>query len=115
MAKKTRKANAYNLRMGSTLSKSAKITLYNSQRDFSFSIPQVKKVVLFLLKELNITTDEIIIHFVSELRIRALHEQFFNDPSVTDCITFPLDSHQDKNPFFHILGEIFICPKTANA
>lgn len=34
-----------------------------------------------------------------------LHQQFFNDPSPTDCISFPID---DK-----ILGDIFVCPKTA--
>ena len=67
-----------------------------------------------MLKELKISTDEIIIHFVSEAKISRLHKKYFNDPSPTDCITFPLDSPQDKNNTHHILGEAFICPKTAH-
>lgn len=38
-------------------------------------------------------------------KISLLHKQFFNDPFVTDCITFPIDSDY--------LGEIFICPQVA--
>jgi probable rRNA maturation factor len=70
-------------------------------------------VISFLLKELKISTDEIIIHFVMEQKIRLLHKEFFNDPSTTDCITFPIDSPQDKVGSFHLLGEAFICPKAA--
>ena len=76
-------------------------------------MPQVKKAVSFLLKELNISTDEVIFHFVSEKKISLLHKKFFNDPSPTDCITFPIDSPKEKKQGFHLLGEAFICPKTA--
>ena len=69
---------------------------------------------MFLLKELKISTDEIIIHFVSELKIGFIHKKFFNDPSSTDCITFPIDScTKNKEDSYHILGEVFICPKIA--
>ena len=90
-----------------------KISLHNVQRDLPLSTHHVRKVVSFLLKELKISTDEIIIHFVSEPKICQLHKKYFNDPSSTDCITFPLDSPQEKNNTYHILGEAFICPKTA--
>jgi probable rRNA maturation factor len=73
----------------------------------------VRKAVSFLLGELKISTDEIIIHFVSEQKICSIHKKYFNDPSSTDCITFPIDSHQDKTTACHVLGEAFICPKTA--
>jgi probable rRNA maturation factor len=73
----------------------------------------VKKAVSFLLKELKISTDEIIIHFVSLQKICRIHEEYFNDPLPTDCITFPMDSHRDQTSSFHILGEAFICPKAA--
>jgi probable rRNA maturation factor len=75
----------------------------------------VRKVISFLLEELKISTDEIIFHFVSEARICQLHKDFFNDPSSTDCITFPIDAPSDKKNGYHILGEAFICPKTALA
>lgn len=73
----------------------------------------MRKAISFLLKELKISTDEIILHFVSEKKITLLHKKFFNDPSLTDCITFPMDSPQRNKKSFHLLGEAFICPKTA--
>ena len=73
----------------------------------------MKKGVLFLLKELDVTTDEIALYFVTEQRIAKVHEEFFDDPSVTDCITFPLDPPGQQAGPSHILGEAFICPKTA--
>ncbi len=90
-----------------------KISICNTQRDLPLSTTHVKKVVSFLLKELKIATNEITLHFVSERKICLLHKDFFNDPSPTDCITFPLDSPSDKETPYHILGEAFICPKTA--
>lgn len=96
-----------------SLSKSPKINLYNSQRDLPLSIPTLKKAISFLLQELKISTDEIIIHFVSEIKIKRIHKTFFNDPTSTDCITFPIDSHQEKRDSYHVLGEAFICPKIA--
>jgi probable rRNA maturation factor len=95
------------------LTKSPKITLHNSQRDLPLSIPKARKAISFLLKELKISTDEIIFHFVSEKKITLLHEKFFNDPSPTDCMTFPMDSPQENKGSFHLLGEAFICPKIA--
>lgn len=72
----------------------------------------MKSAVSFLLKDLKISTDEVILHFVSEDTISKLHKKFFNDPSVTDCITFPVDQ-ADARQSYHVLGECFICPKTA--
>jgi probable rRNA maturation factor len=73
----------------------------------------VRKVVLFLLGLLNISTDELIIHFVTESRISLMHSNYFNDPSSTDCITFPIDAPSSEKTAYHVLGEAFICPKTA--
>lgn len=73
----------------------------------------MKKVVFFLFELLRIKTDEINIQFVSEKRISQLHALFFQDPTSTDCITFPIDSISYKPIGYHLLGEIFICPKIA--
>lgn len=73
----------------------------------------MKKVVFFLLEFLQIKTDEIQIQFVTEKRISQLHALFFQDSSSTDCITFPIDSITVKSDSYHLLGEIFICPKVA--
>lgn len=89
------------------------IKLLNSQKDLRFSKLKMKKVVFFLFEFLQIKTDEISIQFVSEKRISQLHALFFQDPTPTDCITFPIDSITCESDRYHLLGEIFICPKIA--
>jgi probable rRNA maturation factor len=84
------------------------------QESTNISAANVSKIVTYLCQHLNINTDEIHIHFVSEERISQLHQQLFNDPSITDCITIPINSLNESVPY-HILGEIFICPNVAYA
>lgn len=87
------------------------VVVTNSQRAIPISPSSVQKVVWYLLGASQIHCEEIAIHFVGEKRICSLHAQFFDDPSPTDCITFPVDSPQSI-PCHH-LGEIFVCPQTA--
>ncbi|MDE3055149.1 MAG: rRNA maturation RNase YbeY [Verrucomicrobiota bacterium] len=42
---------------------------------------------------------------MSKRKICKLHEEFFQDPTLTDCISFPLDKEY--------LGDIFVCPAVA--
>lgn len=56
---------------------------------------------------------EISIHFVSKKEICDLHGQYFNDPSPTDCISFPLDEEEDEDNGYRILGDVFVCPEVA--
>lgn len=93
--------------------KPCKITLHNEQRDLPLSKLHLRKAISFLLKELKISTHEVIFHFVTEAKICHLHKEYFNDPTATDCITFPIDPPAKNIPSFHLLGEAFICPKTA--
>lgn len=89
-----------------------RIKIFNSQKDLRFSKKKIKETVFFLFDLLQITTDEISIQFVTEKKICDMHRLFFQDPSITDCITFPIDSPKKTNSY-HLLGEIFICPKVA--
>ena len=82
-----------------------KLHISNKQRSLPLSKPPVKRAVEALCLFLKISCDELSIFFVSTKKICALHAQFFNDPSPTDCITFPIDSSY--------LGDLFICPDTA--
>lgn len=82
-----------------------KIHCYNRQKALPISRSALRKSVCLLLEYLDIETDELSVYFVSSKKIAALHQQFFNDPSPTDCITFPIDSS--------FLGEIFVCPEVA--
>ncbi|MCX6989555.1 MAG: rRNA maturation RNase YbeY [Chlamydiae bacterium] len=83
----------------------------NSQKDLKVPSSSVKKLIHSLLKKLKVECDEISLHFVTTRKISELHADFFNDPSTTDCITFPIDD--DSNSYYRVLGEIFVCPKTA--
>lgn len=90
-----------------------KITIVDKQTSLKISDNLIEKQVKAILKEEKVKTDEVILHFVEEKKIKKLHLKFFNDPSSTDCITFPIDSLNDKKSGWHILGEAFICTDIA--
>lgn len=71
----------------------------------------MKRAVAFLLNHLHIRCDEISFHFVTTKKICQLHADFFNDPTTTDCITFPIDEEDSDD--YRVLGEVFVCPQTA--
>lgn len=89
-----------------------RIYIYNEQRDMSLSIPFIKKIVSWLLDHLSLDTDEVTVSFVTNKKMCELHQQIFSDPSPTDCITLPIDPIPKKE-MYHVLGEAFICPKSA--
>lgn len=89
------------------------ITVHNRQKDLPLSLTTLKKMIPFLLKNLEVFTNEVIIHLVSVSTISKVHADFFNDPSPTDCMSFPMDPPSKKETDSHILGEIFVCPKVA--
>lgn len=68
-------------------------------------------MVVSVLHKLRVHWDEVSIHFVTNRKLCQLHEEFFNDPSPTDCISFPIDDA--GNSEYRVLGEVFVCPKTA--
>lgn len=73
----------------------------------------MRKAISFLLNDLKVCTHEIIFHFVTDRKICKVHKDYFNDPTSTDCITFPIDPPCKEISLFHLLGEAFICPKVA--
>lgn len=92
----------------------AKILIINTQRKTPILLAYWRKTILSLLEFLRISTDEITVHFVSEPKIAELHQQFFNDPTPTDCISFPIDLPKRKShKEYHVLGEVFVCPAVA--
>lgn len=86
-----------------------KISVYNSQKDLKISTRKIKAIVSLALRFHRVLCDEIAIHFISDRKMRALHGTYFNDPSPTDCISFPYA----EDPANYFLGEVFVCPKTA--
>lgn len=87
------------------------ITVINEQDALTICPRQVEQIVQQVLKYENCSCDEVAIHFVNEQIICQLHLQYFDDASLTDCITFPIDEEEDG--CYRLLGEVFICPYTA--
>lgn len=92
---------------------SPKISIINQQRALSISASTVRKLVKVILEEFKISCEELAVHFVSASLISKLHLKYFQDPSITDCITFPIDDPYSKKEACICLGEIFICPAYA--
>lgn len=63
-----------------------------------------------VLEKYKVICEEVAIHFVTSSKISKLHQEFFQDPSITDCITFPIDDPYSKKERCICLGEVFICP-----
>lgn len=87
------------------------IAIYNTQKRFSIDEKAVAKLVTNVISAEARTCHEVAVHFVGTRRICSLHAQYFDDPSVTDCISFPIDN-EEQGPY-SVLGEVFVCPETA--
>lgn len=61
----------------------------------------------------KIDTDEVFVNLVSEKTIKDLHLEFFNDPTITDSISMPIDGLDESASRPRVLGEIFACPLKA--
>lgn len=88
------------------------ISIFNQQIKQSIPEDLVKQAIHFVLEKEHSQPDEMGVIFVDTEEICKLHEQFFNDPSPTDCITIPIDA--DKENGFQYLGDIYICTDTAS-
>lgn len=84
----------------------------NQQRSFEIPEQLFQKSLALLAKKYHVKCSACLVVFASRQKIQALHKQFFNDPTLTDCMTFPCDSPDEKGGF---LGEIYVCPYTASA
>lgn len=88
------------------------VNFTNEQVELNISTEQIDRLVREVVDFEGQTCDEVNIYFVDTPTICSLHEQFFNDPSPTDCISFPMDEEQ-TDEYHRILGEVFVCPATA--
>lgn len=85
----------------------------NSQSALNINHKDVERLVRSFLKWKKVNCNEVIIHFVDREKITQLHKDHFQDPTPTDCISFPIDSPDETTSGYSILGEIFICPEIA--
>jgi probable rRNA maturation factor len=88
-----------------------KVYIVNRQKDLPLPIQQIKHMAKEVVALEKKNFDETTLHFVDIKTISKLHNLYFQDPSATDCISFPMD--QAEQPGYKILGEVFVCPKVA--
>lgn len=88
-----------------------KVLVFDRQQDLSINLDSAKEVASEVIKLEKNEADELALYFVDTEEISNLHQEFFQDPSPTDCISFPID--QDKSLGYQFLGEVFICPQMA--
>lgn len=87
------------------------LTIQNRQRHFPVPRSKIAKIVRIFLKLEGVACDEVDISFISDKAMRSMHLDFFDDPSPTDCISFPID--YDEAIGYKHLGEVLVCPEVA--
>ncbi len=83
----------------------------NNQSALPIHLGSVERLVQSFLKWKRVECNEVIIHFVDKKEISLLHDRHFQDPTPTDCISFPIDTPDETKSGYTILGEIFVCPE----
>lgn len=91
------------------------VNVSDQQLALKISIDEVQRLVDRVISNEGQHCDEVNIYFVDTPTICQLHEEFFQDPSPTDCMTFPMDEEEEEDFHYRILGEVFVCPATAIA
>lgn len=89
------------------------IDISNEQSDLLIDPASVIPIVEEVLRLEDRQYDEVSITFVTEEEISALHQEYFDDPTSTDCISFPMDDDDEDPSGYRLLGDVFVCPKTA--
>lgn len=87
------------------------VAVSNTQKLFPIDSDAVVALAKRVIADEGRSCDEVSIHFVGTKKICSLHRIYFDDPSVTDCISFPIDN-EEGDPY-SVLGEVFVCPQTA--
>lgn len=87
------------------------ILIVNEQDSLRLSKVRVRNIIREVLFFKQEPCDELSIHFVDTKTISQLHKDYFDDPSTTDCISFPMDASDEVG--YRVLGELFVCPQTA--
>lgn len=90
------------------------IYINNTQEALPIDQAQTIALVEAVLSNENQLCDEVGVNFVDQQEISRLHGQYFNDPTPTDCISFPVDDPQGQDDY-RVLGDIFVCPEVAIA
>lgn len=87
------------------------VSVFDEQEDMSLNLDIVEEIVNQVVLNEGQFGHEASVTFISDEEMRRMHDEHFDDPSPTDCISFPMDDASEQH--HRILGDIFVCPKTA--
>ncbi len=87
------------------------VTIDNTQNAVALSEERIAQICRHVIAFEGQKADELSLHFVDTATICQLHDEFFDDPTTTDCISFPIDPPDE--PGYRVIGEVFVCPETA--
>ena len=91
-----------------------KVNVFNRQKTLKISKKAIQLIAQVVISEEGFDCDEVNINLVNSKTICQIHLDYFDDPTPTDCVSFPMDNQKDKEKFpYCILGEIFVCPAIA--
>lgn len=87
------------------------IHVIQDQDHLQISTTAVKSLVEEFVSFAKVSFDEVSVHFIDNEAMCALHGKYFDDPSPTDCISFPIDNADASG--YRVMGDVFVCPQTA--
>jgi len=97
-----------------------RINFINAQRAYRIPHSKLKERADFVLRTLSKTKKhkisaqtEVSFKFVRDREIKKWHKQYFNDPTATDVISFPLRAKGSLKREGDVLGDILISVDTA--
>lgn len=83
---------------------------FENRQDFYTPNPAlIHSICDHVLAEFGKSSVEVGVFFISGEEMCDLHEEHMEDPTLTDCITFPIET-DDPNGY---LGDVFIAPVAA--
>lgn len=87
------------------------VNIFNQQDKLAIDIKKVEEIVKHVLQWEGHCAQEVSISFIGKQEIAQLHLEYFDDPSPTDCISFPMDDETETT--YRLLGDVFVCPEVA--
>jgi len=89
------------------------VNVHSRQSDLLIDHQSAIDLIESVLSFKGIQTDLVNLYFIDEKTTCEMHSEYFDDASITDCMTFPIDGLEPSETDTHILGDIFVCPKMA--
>lgn len=87
------------------------VFVFNEQKDLVIHPTQVIQLAQLVVDHEGKKYDEVSIYFVDQSTISDMHFRYFQDPSPTDCISFPMDDEEET--VYRLMGDVFVCPSVA--